>query len=77
MNSNPPYKAGDNCYFLNHLNKIIIGEIKDVYCNDDVPYAYCIVDSLNYRFNVVKHENCADDEKSLSLILKKRKEKKK
>ena len=68
-NDNPPYKPGDNCYFINFQNKIRFGEIKDVYNDKDTgPYAYCIVDTTDYRFNTVEHKYCADDEKLLKGI---------
>ena len=68
---NPPYKVGDDCYFVNCNNKIRFGSVKDVYEKDGEIYAYCIVDTTDYRFNTIQHEYCADAEKQLKGIKRK------
>ena len=65
---NPPYKKGDNCFFVNGRNKIRFGEIKAVHENESGDLHYQIVDTIDYRFNVVEHKYCADSDKLLKGV---------
>ena len=64
----PPYKAGDQCFFVNMYNKIRFGAIKSTHESTDGVLHYQIVDTTDYRFNVVEHKYCADTDKLLKGV---------
>ena len=71
---NPPYKVGDNCYFISKYNKKPkLGEVKRVIATKE-GLLYEIVDAIDQRFNIVEHINCADDAKTLKLLRKSKQE---
>ncbi len=73
---NPPYKVGDNCYFMNKfMTKPKLGEVKQVIETKE-GLLYQIVDVVDQRFNVVLHTDCSDDPKALKADKKKGKGKK-
>jgi len=65
---NPPYKVGDNCFFINARNKIRYGEVKSIHETEASGVHYQIVDTLDYRFNTVEHKYCADSDKLLKGV---------
>ena len=73
---NPPYKVGDNCYFMSkYMTKPKLGVVKQVIESGE-GIVYQIVDVVDQRFNIVAHADCGDDAKLLKLTKKKLKAKK-
>ena len=67
MSKDSDYSVGDFCYIVDSDNKIKLCEIKQIYTNEK-ELAYLVQDQLNFRFSVVPHRLCADDEKSLKGV---------
>tara|TARA_R110002153_G_scaffold36023_2_gene106788 strand:+ start:3271 stop:3528 length:258 start_codon:yes stop_codon:yes gene_type:complete len=62
---NEKYVVGDLCYFLNHYNKILLGEVHKVHESED---AYTIIEQTQYKFNIVEHIFCRDSQKALKGV---------
>lgn len=56
-----PYKTGDFCYYIDANDKVGFAEIKSVNENYDQP-VYNIVDQTTFRFLVIEHMFCSDEE---------------
>ena len=56
-----PYKVGDFCYYIDANNKVGFAEVTRVNVNYDQP-VYNIVDQSSFRFAVVEHMFCSDEE---------------
>ena len=64
------FSVGDNCYFVDHYNKIKFCEIKEVY-EDEKELAYLVQELSDYKFITVPHIYCADSEAQLKGIKRK------
>tara|TARA_R110001592_G_scaffold54449_2_gene166633 strand:- start:11838 stop:12101 length:264 start_codon:yes stop_codon:yes gene_type:complete len=73
--SSEPYKKGDFCYYIAFDSKVYLGEIQSVEASKDL--IYTLVDQQTYKFGVVAHEKCFDDEKKAKLFAKNLKKEKK
>jgi len=58
---NEPYKPGDFCYYLDVNNRVGFAEITNVNVNYKQP-VYNIVDQTSFRFAVIEHMFCSDQE---------------
>ena len=57
-------EVGDYCYFLNERNKIMWGEIRDVFSENNL-IGFKIVCQREYRHYSLPHLWCSFDEKAL------------
>jgi len=72
------FEAGDNCYILDRYNKIKFCEVLKVLpVQNDGRIGYEVRDLVDYRHMAIEHKFCADDEKTLKLLLKEIREAKK
>jgi len=59
--NNLAYKAGDFCYYIDANDRVGFAEIRSVNENYEQP-VYNIVDQTSFRFLVIEHMFCSDEE---------------
>lgn len=70
-NKSDAYSPGDCCFYLTRSNKAQFAEVHSVHEHGD-SYYYVLVDQFEYRFLTIEHKYCADDEKELKGIKRKK-----